>query len=81
MSLLIGNRKAEQRAAHRLFAFSISYLFLLFAALLVDHTSDPHSSQLHPRPVGLGAGFGPVEPQPYRIQAVHLSAGIRKGEL
>jgi hypothetical protein len=53
MSLLIGNRKAEQRAAHRLFAFSISYLFPLFAALLVGHTSDPHSSQLHPRPVGL----------------------------
>ncbi|WGD49335.1 heme o synthase [Bradyrhizobium sp. CB1650] len=29
---------ADRRAAHRLFAFSIAYLFLLFAALLVDHT-------------------------------------------
>jgi heme o synthase len=28
---------ADRRAAHRLFAFSIAYLFLLFAALLVDH--------------------------------------------
>jgi protoheme IX farnesyltransferase len=27
----------NRRAAHRLFAFSIAYLFLLFAALLVDH--------------------------------------------
>jgi protoheme IX farnesyltransferase len=27
----------DRRAAHRLFVFSISYLFLLFAALLVDH--------------------------------------------
>jgi protoheme IX farnesyltransferase len=29
--------EADRRAAHRLFAFSIAYLFLLFAALLVDH--------------------------------------------
>ncbi|MTV16197.1 MULTISPECIES: heme o synthase [Bradyrhizobium] len=27
----------DRRAAHRLFAFSIAYLFLLFAALLLDH--------------------------------------------
>jgi protoheme IX farnesyltransferase len=34
------NRSAEtdRRAAHRLFVFSIFYLFLLFAALLVDHS-------------------------------------------
>ena len=34
------NRSVEidRRAAHRLFAFSISYLFLLFAVLLVDHS-------------------------------------------
>jgi heme o synthase len=29
---------ADRRAAHRLFAFSIAYLFLLFATLLVDHS-------------------------------------------
>jgi heme o synthase len=29
--------EADRRAAHRLFVFSISYLFLLFAALLADH--------------------------------------------
>jgi heme o synthase len=28
---------ADRRAAHRLFVFSIAYLFVLFAALLVDH--------------------------------------------
>src|SRR5258708_30359699 len=28
---------ADRRAAHRLFGFSIFYLFVLFAALLVDH--------------------------------------------
>jgi heme o synthase len=29
----------DRRAAHRLFVFSIFYLFLLFAALLVDHSN------------------------------------------
>ena len=32
--------EADRRAAHRLFVFSIFYLFVLFAALLVDHGSD-----------------------------------------
>jgi heme o synthase len=31
---------ADRRAAHRLFVFSIFYLFALFAALLVDHGRD-----------------------------------------
>jgi heme o synthase len=35
---------ADRRAAHRLFVFSIFYLFLLFAALLIDHGSGPFSS-------------------------------------
>src|SRR5712671_6306280 len=34
---LRGSRGVYLRAAHRLFAFSIVYLFLLFAALLADH--------------------------------------------
>jgi protoheme IX farnesyltransferase len=29
---------ADRRSAHRLFVFSIAYLFLLFASLLVDHS-------------------------------------------
>jgi protoheme IX farnesyltransferase len=29
--------EADRRAAHRLFVFSIFYLFVLFAALLIDH--------------------------------------------
>ena len=32
--------KADRRAAHRLFAFSIFYLFVLFAALLVSNTNN-----------------------------------------
>jgi protoheme IX farnesyltransferase len=32
--------ETDRRAAHRLFVFSISYLFVLFAALLADHSSE-----------------------------------------
>jgi heme o synthase len=37
------SREADRRTAHRLFMFSISYLFLLFAALLADHGSSQWS--------------------------------------
>ena len=39
--------EADRRAAHRLFVFSISYLFVLFAALLADHSGGRLSSA-HP---------------------------------
>jgi heme o synthase len=35
-----GSGGADRRAAKRLFAFSIFYLFVLFAALLADHAND-----------------------------------------
>jgi protoheme IX farnesyltransferase len=38
------NIGADRRAAHRLFVFSISYLFVLFAALLIDHGAEFFSS-------------------------------------
>jgi heme o synthase len=38
------NAGSDRRAAHRLFVFSIFYLFALFAALLVDRGSDSFSS-------------------------------------
>jgi heme o synthase len=34
---LRSSRESDRRAAHRLFVFSIAYLFVLFAALLLDH--------------------------------------------
>jgi protoheme IX farnesyltransferase len=40
---------ADRRAAHRLFLFSIFYLFALFAALLVDHGGRLHSRTPGPR--------------------------------
>jgi protoheme IX farnesyltransferase len=36
--------EADRRAPHRLFVFSIFYLFALFAALLVDHGGDSFSA-------------------------------------
>jgi heme o synthase len=42
------SRGADRRVAHRLFVFSISYLFLLFAALLADHGGYPWSSMPSP---------------------------------
>src|SRR6202790_1468990 len=36
--------EADRRAAHRLFVFSIFYLFVLFAALLIDHGGESFSS-------------------------------------
>jgi protoheme IX farnesyltransferase len=43
---LIRSSETDRRAAHRLFVFSISYLFVLFAALLADHSSDRSPSAL-----------------------------------
>jgi heme o synthase len=43
--------EGDRRAAHRLFAFSIAYLFVLFAALLVDHGGGARSSTLGPKDV------------------------------
>jgi protoheme IX farnesyltransferase len=37
------NTGADRRTAHRLFVFSIAYLFVLFAALLVDHGGNSFS--------------------------------------
>jgi protoheme IX farnesyltransferase len=51
---------ADRRAAHRLFVFSIFYLFVLFAALLVDHgngSSSPVRSSDGGRGVSVHAEF------------------------
>jgi protoheme IX farnesyltransferase len=36
--------ETDRRTAHRLFVFSIFYLFVLFAALLIDHGSGSFSN-------------------------------------
>jgi heme o synthase len=51
---------ADRRAAHRLFAFSITYLFLLFAALLADHGGYSWSSTLSSGGARTAAGLAQV---------------------
>jgi protoheme IX farnesyltransferase len=49
--------EADRRAAHQLFAFSISYLFMLFAALLANQSA----SMLSSRDVRTGGGSAHAE--------------------
>jgi protoheme IX farnesyltransferase len=78
---LARSRATDRRSAHRLFVFSISYLFLLFAALLADHRSDPRSSVTHSGVAGLGLGFGQVELRSDRIQAAYGSFTVKADEV
>ena len=55
--------EADRRPAHRLFAFSIAYLFLLFVALLIDHAAEPWLSALSSG-VRLSAGSARAERLP-----------------
>jgi protoheme IX farnesyltransferase len=48
--------EVDRRPAHRLFAFSIVYLFVLFAALLADNGSNRWSSRLWPHAAPVGDG-------------------------
>jgi protoheme IX farnesyltransferase len=41
---LAKSREGDRASAHRLFVFSIFYLFVLFAALFADHAADPCSA-------------------------------------
>jgi protoheme IX farnesyltransferase len=58
------SRQADRHTAHRLFAFSISYLFVLFAALLVDHVS-----MLSSRGAQTGGGSAQPELLPSPVRA------------
>jgi protoheme IX farnesyltransferase len=53
--------EADRRAAHRLFAFSIFYLFVLFAALLASNSSNRWSSLLLARAALAHVGSAPAD--------------------
>jgi protoheme IX farnesyltransferase len=53
--------EADRRAAHRLFAFSIVYLFVLFAALLADNGGNRWSSMISGRAGPTAVGSVPRE--------------------
>jgi heme o synthase len=71
----------ERRAAHRLFVFSISYLFLLFAALLANHRSDSHRWAMHSGVARRGAGVGQLELRPKPIETSYALFTVSADEV
>jgi heme o synthase len=60
--LLSRSKETDRSAAHRLFVFSIIYLFVLFAALLVDHRGSPRSLDIAPQGAHAAARLAHFEP-------------------
>ena len=72
---------ADRQAAHRLFLFSISYLFLLFAALLADHGTHPRSPTPPSPGTAIGVGSLQAEPQPSVVRIARPSMNARAAEV
>jgi protoheme IX farnesyltransferase len=72
--------EADRRAAHRLFVFSICYLFVLFAALLVDHGSDSFPFMCAPY-AGRTVGSGHAELLPGAVRSVCSFINLSMGEV
>jgi protoheme IX farnesyltransferase len=69
------NRHADRGAAHRLFGFSILYLFVLFAALLAGSGNDrwPSKFSLRDALTDVGAAQADPLPRPVRTAATPIS--------
>jgi heme o synthase len=72
--------EADRRAAHRLFAFSIVYLFVLFAALLASNIGNRWSSMLsaHAAPTDVGSVQARSAARPLRI--ARIATGVSSDE-
>jgi heme o synthase len=66
----------DRRAAHRLFLFSIAYLFVLFAALLIDHGSESVSS-VRASPDGRIVGWVHAELRPSAVRSACCAVNLR----
>jgi heme o synthase len=70
---------ADSRPARRLFAFSITYLFLLFSALLADRAVNPWLPSFSPS--GMWSVLAPrVEAMPCPVGVACVCAGTRASE-
>jgi protoheme IX farnesyltransferase len=78
---LSGSGEADRRAAHRLFVFSISHLFVLFAALLADHGGDAWSPMLSSRGARTGAGSVQAEFLPGLVHTASSSTAATADEV
>jgi heme o synthase len=77
---LNGSIGANRRAAQRLFLFSISYLFVLFAALLIDHGRDSFS-HIRASHAGLTVGSVHAELLPRSVRNASSFINLSTGEV
>ena len=75
------SRETDRQAARRLFVFSISYLFVLFAVLLTDGTGDPRSSMLSSRDARPAAGSAQAVSRPRSVRTARTSTTVRADEV
>ena len=68
--------ESDRRAAHRLFLFSIFYLFVSFAALLADRGGDLWSSRLLSHGIRVGAVVR-AELRPQAARSTRVSINVR----
>src|SRR6266849_4166167 len=73
-------KEPDRQTAHRLFAFSIFYLFALFAALLADNTGNRWSPPLSPQAALTAAGLPASEFLPHPVAARTSSDSVNPWE-
>ena len=78
---LIRSAEADRSAAHRLFVFSITYLFILFAAFLVDHGGNPSSAMLRSQRTRTTVSFVHVDLASAGVRRDRRSIGRRASEV
>ena len=82
LALQLGkSTEADRRPAHRLFAFSILYLFMLFAALLANNLGNRSPSMLPGRAVATPAASLQTEMTPRPTGTARRSAGLGAEEI
>ena len=73
--------ESDRRAPHRLFAFSIVYLFVLFAALLADSGAGRWPSMLSARPVPAAGGSTRAESVARSARTARVSTNLSSDEV
>jgi heme o synthase len=81
LALQLGrSSEVDRRAAHRLFSFSVVYLFLIFATLLASNGGSRWSHRLSAQAAPLNGGSMDVESRPRLVRAARNTTGLRAEE-
>jgi heme o synthase len=72
--------EVDRRAAHRLFAFSVVYLFVIFATLLASNGGSRWSHRLSAQAAPPNGGSMDVESRPHLVRAARNPSGLRAEE-